>query len=285
LFESIALEPDSSFACKQLRSTAFPFKWHMHPELELTLIIRGRGSRFVGDDISPFADNDLVLLGSDLPHTWQSDDRNARRRRGDCQAIVIQFRKDLLGVVGYSLEEFRPIYELLERAARGLKFGVRSREVVACLMHTMQTLSPLKRLTSLIEILDHLAQDRQARPISSAGFQPKMARKDQKRVTQVCGLLNDQFTRPIKLAELAEVAGLSESAFARFFMRATGKHFTAYLTELRIGRACELMIETEKKIATIAMESGFENLSHFNRTFRREKNTTPREFRRAHQGG
>jgi AraC-like DNA-binding protein len=97
-------------------------------------------------------------------------------------------------------------------------------------------------------------------------------------------LLNAEFTRPIKLAEAADLAGLSESAFARFFRRATGKHFTAYLTQLRIARACELMIETEKKIAAIALESGFGNLSYFNRIFRREKGITPREFRSAYGG-
>jgi AraC-like DNA-binding protein len=149
-------------------------------------------------------------------------------------------------------------------------------------MHAMEKQAPLRRLTLLLEVLDTLAHDHRARPLSSPGFRPAVANWDQKRITRVCDLLNREFTRPIKLAEAADMVHLSASAFARFFQRATGKHFTAYLTELRIGRACELMIETEKKIATIAHESGFENLSHFNRTFQRSKRATPREFRRAH---
>jgi AraC-like DNA-binding protein len=283
-FESIEPEPGSSFACRSFKMAAFPFRWHFHPEVELTLILRGRGRRFVGDDISRFAERDLVLLGSNLPHTWESDSR--ARQAGECRSIVIQFRPDFLGgALGKPTGEFGAIADLLQRARRGLHFDARGRESAARAMQEMQSLPPLRRLTLLLEILDTLARDRRARPISSAGFHPAVAWKDQKRVTQVCGFLNSQFTRPIKLAEAADLAGLSDSAFARFFQRATGKQFTAYLSELRVGRACELMIETERKIAMIALESGFENLSHFNRTFLRAKGMTPREFRAAHGGG
>jgi AraC-like DNA-binding protein len=281
LFESIEPAAGSSFAYRQFETVAFPFRWHFHPELELTLIVHGRGRRLVGDDISPFEDGDLVLLGSNLPHTWESNRNATKSRRRDCQAIVIQFREDFFGG---SPQEFREIASLLQRARRGLQFTARPRQSAARAMHEMQSLSPLRRLTALIELLELLARDRRAKPISSAGFGPAFAATDQKRVTQVCRFLNDQFTRPIRLSEAADLAGLSDSAFARFFQRATGKQFTAYLSELRIGRACELIIETEKKIATISLASGFENLSHFNRTFLHAKGTTPRVFRKAHGG-
>jgi AraC-like DNA-binding protein len=283
-FESIEPAPDASFAYKHFKLPSFPFLWHFHPEVELTLILRGRGRRFVGDNIAPFAEQDLVLLGSNLPHTWRSDERVRKSRgRSDCHSIVLQFRPDFFGsAILTPMHELRSIAELLERARVGLQFSGNVREKASDALYAMEGLPPLRRLTMLLEILDVLAHDRRAKPLSSAGFRPAVANWDQKRITQVCGLLNREFTRPIKLAEGADLVGLSVSAFARFFHRATGKHFTAYLTELRIGRACELMIETEKKIATIAHESGFENLSNFNRAFQRNKGTTPREFRKAH---
>jgi AraC-like DNA-binding protein len=281
-FESIEPAPDTSFAYKHFPVPSFPFHWHFHPEIELTLIIRGRGRRFVGDNIAPFGEMDLVLLGSNLPHTWRSDDE-PRPKPAGCHSIVIQFRPDFLGsALSGPMKEMRAIAELLGRARLGFQFVGHVRDQTAEAMHAMEELAPLGRLTMLLEILDRLAHDDRARALSSPGFRPAVADWDQKRITRVCDLLNREFTRPIKLAEAADLVHLSASAFARFFQRATGKHFTAYLTELRVGRACELMIETEKKIATIAHESGFENLSHFNRTFQRSKGSTPREFRKAH---
>jgi len=281
-FESIDPAPDASFAHKHFAVPSFPFHWHFHPEIELTLIIRGRGRRFVGDNIAPFREMDMVLLGSNLPHTWRSDEA-PRQQAAACHSIVIQFRPDFLGnALSTPMKEMQRIAELLGRARLGLQFVGRPREQTAEAMHAMGKLTPLRRLTLLLEILDTLAHDHRARALSSPGFRPAVANWDQKRITQVCDLLNREFTRPIKLAEAADLVHLSASAFARFFFRATGKQFTAYLTELRVGRACELMIETEKKIATIAHESGFENLAHFNRTFQRAKNSTPREFRKAH---
>ncbi len=281
-FENIETAEGCSFAYKHFRSPSIPFLWHFHPEVELTLVLRGRGRRFVGDNIAPFGETDLVLLGSNLPHTWRSSDV-PRGKRSECHAFVIQFRPDFLGsALSVPPAELEAIAELLHRARLGLQFLGRVRDETCQAIQAMEGFSPLKRLTALLEILDMLARDRRARTLSSPGFRPAVANWDQKRITQVCGLLNREFTRPIKLAEAADLVSLSVSAFARFFHRATGKHFTEYLTELRIGRACELMIETEKKIATIAHESGFENLSHFNRSFQRAKGTTPREFRRAH---
>lgn len=284
-FESIAPEAGASFAFRRVRTTSFPFRWHFHPELELTLIVQGRGRRFVGDSIGPFADHDLVLLGGNLPHTWQSHRKSTQPNRLDCQAVVIQFRSELFKTFEQvSGNEFQAIARLLDRSNRGLQFSATARRAASRAMLEMQALPALGRLTTLIEILDILARDRRAVPISSLGYRATAAQSDQKRVTRVCGFLNEHFTRPIKLAEAADLVGLSLSAFARFFQRATGKQFTAYLSELRVGRACELLLETEKKVAAIAYESGFENLSHFNRTFHRMKDQTPREFRLHHVG-
>jgi AraC-like DNA-binding protein len=281
-FENIEPAAGCSFAYRHFRSPSIPFLWHFHPEVELTLVLRGRGRRFVGDNIAPFTEMDLVLLGSNLPHTWRSSE-GPRAKLSRCHAYVIQFRPDFLGsALAAPPAELEAIAQLLHRARLGLQFIGGVREQAAEAIEAMEDLSPLKRLTALLEILDLLARDRRARTLSSPGFGSAVGMMDQKRITLVCGLLNREFTRPIKVAETAELVSLSVSAFARFFYRATGKHFTAYLTELRIGRACELMIETEKKIATIAHESGFENLSHFNRSFQRAKRMTPREFRKGH---
>jgi AraC-like DNA-binding protein len=279
--EKIQSPPASSFAFRRFEVAGFPFNWHFHPEIELTLIERGRGQRFVGDDISTFSPGDLVLLGSNLPHTWMSESGGRRKRRS--ASSVIQFRPDFLGPAFFSAAEMQHVKWLLERAGRGLQFSGVVRDRAAAAMMEMADAPPLRRLTLLLESLDRLAGARGGKFLCSAGYAPQVSASQQLRISQVYGWLNQNFTRPIRLSEAAERVHLSESAFTRFFQRATGRRFTEYLNQLRVGRACELMIEHDWKITTIAAEAGFENLSHFNRTFRKLKQMRPREFRRAHR--
>lgn len=282
LFENVPRGTEISFAYRIFRRTRFPFNWHFHPEIELTLIRRGRGRRFVGDNIEPFAEGDLVLIGENLPHTWMSD----ADERATSESIVIQFRREFLGREFFErVPEVANARRLLERAARGLRFSGSARSRTAATMSRMEHRSPLERLTDVLGILGDLAGERSAAPLSSASFQPSPQQLDRKRVHAVCDFLNREFARPITLDEAAAVAKLSASGFSRFFFGATGKTFTGYLTELRIGRACQLLLQTDKNIATIAYDAGFENLSNFNRRFQKVKRMTPREFRKAYAVG
>jgi len=150
-------------------------------------------------------------------------------------------------------------------------------------MEQMEELSPLRRLIKLLESLDELARAQTTTTLSSEGFRPTLKLHEQKRIDAVSIFLNRQFVRPIDLAEAAEVARLSPRAFTRFFRRATGKTFTDYVNELRVGRACQLMLQSDKNISTIAYDAGFGNLSNFNRRFIRIKGVNPRHFRRSYQ--
>jgi len=280
LFENIPSESGSSFAYRVFRWTHFPFNWHFHPEIELTLIVRGTGQRFVGDNISAFKEGDLVLLGPDLPHTWMSQPD----KRRTSQSVVIQFRREFLGQSFFDgAREMSSVARLLDRSARGICFVGPTRDRIARVMEQMEELSPLRRLIKLLESLDELARAQTTTTLSSEGFRPTLKLHEQKRIDAVSIFLNRQFVRPIDLAEAAEVARLSPRAFTRFFRRATGKTFTDYVNELRVGRACQLMLQSDKNISTIAYDAGFGNLSNFNRRFIRIKGVNPRHFRRSYQ--
>lgn len=283
-FESIVGEREQSFAYRVFGWTTFPFKWHFHPEIELTLIRSGHGQRFVGDDIDTFSAGDLVLLGRDLPHTWMSS-ADLPKRRNACQSVVIQFRDDCFGKGFFSaLPELARVQGLLRRAGRGLCFDGPIRDQVATTMIAMQSAAPFDRMTMLLQSLDALAQApaEAVRTLSSEGFRPQTTHFGRHGIGTVLAYLNRQYTEAVRLETVADMAHLSPSAFSRFFQRSTGKSFTDYLTELRVGRACELMIGTDRKISAIGYESGFNNLSNFNRQFLKVKRLTPRAYREQH---
>lgn len=273
--------PDSSFACREGIGRGFAFKWHFHPELELTLISRGTGKRFVGDHIGRFGAGDLVLLGANLPHTWRSDRAPAGQTH---RSLYVQFRPDLLGPQWLAMPEARGLSSLFDRARRGLLVSGRTRADVAARLERMRGAGGLARLLHLLETLDVLARSRHLTPLSSPRYAVPTAPAQAHRIDAVCRFLNDHYRRPIALAEAAERAHLSESAFSRFFIRMTGRTFKGYLNELRVGTACDLLVRTEGKVTSIAGASGFQNLSNFNRQFRKVRGMSPAQFRKQFVG-
>jgi len=269
----------ASFICRRRTDPRFGFYWHVHPEIELTLIVRSRGRRFVGDSIEPYEEGDLVLLGPNLPHTWDSD----ARRKGPHEAVFCQFSESFLGPDFLRAPEMAAARRLLVRAAQGLRFTGRTQKAVARRMDGMERLQGLARLAALLEVLHALAGSREVRPLSSPEFAPSPRPADADRIDRVCRFLNERCTGRIRLAEAAAAAHLSVPAFSRFFRRRTGRTLVAYLNELRTGLACRELIETDRSISDIAFDSGFNNLSNFNRKFLELKGMNPREFRRQFQ--
>jgi AraC-like DNA-binding protein len=271
--EKIAPPGGVSFVCKRRRDPRFEFLWHRHPEYELTLVVRSRGKRFVGDSIADYGDGDLVLLGPDLPHTWHSEGP------GRHEAIVVQFSEGFLGKDFFAAPEMLPVRRLLDRSAQGLLFGGRTRRLAARRMDGMERRAGLGRLLGLLELLAFLARSREARPLSSRTFVPSLRTRDARRIDLVFGLLTERFADRITLPEAASRAHLSVPAFSRFFKRTTGKTFVRFLNELRVGHACRRLLETDRTVAQVAFECGFNNLSNFNRRFRDIKGTSPRSWR------
>jgi AraC-like DNA-binding protein len=277
--ERVSADGAASFICRRRTDPRFGFYWHVHPEIELTLIVRSRGRRFVGDSIEPYEDGDLVLLGPNLPHTWDSDPR----RKGPHDAVFCQFSESFLGPEFLRAPEMAGARRLLARSAQGLRFTGRTQKAVVRRMDGMERLQGLSRLAALLDVLHLLAASREVRPLSSRKFATSARQGDVDRIDRVCRLLNDRCTGKISLAEAAAAAHLSIPAFSRFFRRRTGRTLVAYLNELRTGLACRELIETDRSISDIAFDSGFNNLSNFNRKFLELKRMSPREFRRQFQ--
>lgn len=278
LFEKIPLQPGESFAFREFHVPRFTMPWHFHPECELTLIVRGRGMRYVGDSIERFQDGDLVLLGANIPHYWWKDADDRR----PAHSIVLQFGEQFLGGPFFGLPESASLRRLLAAARRGLAFsGGESRRVAADLAR-MGALRGWDRLCLLLGLLGRLASF-PARRLASAGFSPELDEQDGRRLTAVCRYVNESYAGDVLHRKAATLAGLSPAAFSRFFHKRMGKTFETYIAEIRVGHACRQLMEPDNRIAEAAFANGFNNLSNFNRHFRKLKGMTPREYRRFYE--
>src|SRR5438552_12475625 len=172
--EKVSPGGGASFICRRRIDPRFGFYWHFHPEIELTYIVRSRGRRFVGDSIEPYDDGDLVLLGPNLPHTWDSDPRRAGRQ----EAVFCQFSQSFLGPDFLRAPELAPVRRLLDRSAHGLRFSGKTQKAAARRMRGMARLQGLSRLAALLEVLDLLARSRDVRPLSIREFARALRPRD-----------------------------------------------------------------------------------------------------------
>lgn len=272
VYEDIASKQgNESFLAYGFTVPAFEFKWHYHPEYELTLITKGNGKRLVGDSYESFETGDLVLLGPDLPHTWSSEAAKYK----DASAIVIQFSESFIEKF-LQLKEFSPVADLLSASSRGLYFP--NAITLFSSIELLPETSGVDKVTSLLGILSKLTTQK-CKKLSSEYFNPVKGEETENRINKVCQYIQRRAADDISLEQAAGLIHLSRSAFSKFFKRATGKTFSDYVNDIRIGNACHLLTESDKAINEIAFETGFESLTYFNRVFLKKKGITPREFR------
>ncbi len=262
----------SSFVCYWNIGPEYPFEWHYHPEYELTYIEKSRGRRLVGDQMEPYQEGDLVLLGPNLPHTWISEGFT-----GDNRALVVQFTESIFD---FDLVEMGDIRELLDRSRRGVFFHPPFAMQIGKAMKEMDRLTGFPKLMMLYQILEELAQSWDFEQIASVFYEPVLGLRNEERLDTVCGYLHQHFSKDIPLEKMATLANMTKTSFCRFFKKMTGQTFTGYLNELRVGHACRLLIESRKTVSEIAYASGFSSSTHFNRIFYREKKQSPTDYRK-----
>jgi AraC-like DNA-binding protein len=272
-----------SISFQHVRAPHFLDLWHYHPELELVYIARGSGNCFIGDAIERFGPGTLVLLGSNLPHSWINDQKYfAPESKLVAESLAIHFVPEFLKVNLREVPEFQLIGQFMEKARVGVWFGQETTRAAVRMLEKMKAEAAFERLLRFFGILRLLAEAKDSRLLSSPGYLA-MFRETNDRLGRVHEYLMNNFTRDISLEKVADIALMNKSAFCRYFKKATKKHFSQYLNEIRIGFACRLLQENgESAISEIAFESGYNTISNFNRQFKLITGHTPSAYLRRH---
>lgn len=256
--------------------------WHHHAELEFLHIIKGSGTRFIGDSIEPFNDGDLVLVGPNLPHVWKSDkcyyESNPQVK---VDLILTQFLPNFLGSDFLNLPEMHDLKIFLEDANQGLQIIGSSREMASIRLFEILELKGSQKLIAFILLLADLAKTKEYRKLSTLGFSNAYQARGAQRIKKVHDFIMNNFMEDITLAQAAEVANMNETAFCRYFKNSTLKTFTQFLNEIRIGYACKLLLHEDLNVASVGFESGFKNISYFNRVFKSTLGITPQQYQRS----
>lgn len=270
-----------SFEHRQLPD-GIPFEWHYHPEYELTLTLNSLGHRYIGSDVDVYTDGDLVLVGPCLPHSWCS--QKPVDEDSPHIALVIKFSEQWVRSLIGLLPELSGIETLFSAAAaQGVCFGDKTRTVVRPLIEAMPTASPSRRLLLLMEVLLTICKDSEAQVLANTPVVQARAQPEDPRIAKILEHLHAHYTERLTASDVADLACVSVSAFHRMFNRHTCMTFTEYVVRLRLGRACALLLHADRKIADIAVECGYSNLSLFNRQFAKEKGESPSQFRKRHR--
>jgi AraC-like DNA-binding protein/quercetin dioxygenase-like cupin family protein len=278
-FKPIQADESNLFkAVIQENEKEFEYPWHYHPEFELTYILTSHGVRYVGNSMENFQDNDLVLIGSNLPHCWINAEEHQQS-----SAIVIYLKKEFVDCEWMKTNEFAQVSQLFELSKKGVKFSKDVALKLKQLFFQLLTAQPFEKMILLLQILHELAQTKKSHTLCDQGFTYNLNTSNNERINIIYKYIQQHYHEKISLTDIATEVHMSEEYFSRYFSKVMKKTFFEYLNEYKINRACKLLIETDKQISEICYDSGFESIPFFYRQFKRFKLCQPKSYRLNYQ--
>ena len=274
LRELVPISEDDFFIVLNHTNAKFDFPLHFHPEIELNLVLNSSGKRIIGDSVVEYSDCDLALIGPNTPHMWTGIKEN-----NNAHVITIQFHEDLFSKNTLNRKLAFPIRELLERSKRGIAF---SKETIETLKPKILKLSDSQDFDSLLNflsILYDLSIAKNTKMLASHSYVDYYSFPESQRIEKANNYIKDNLHNKIQLKEIADLVNMSETAFSHYFKKCTNSSFSDYTTDLRLGLAARMLFESEQSIKEICYDCGFNNISNFNRTFKRKMGFTPSNFR------
>ena len=255
----------------------FTYPLHKHDEIELNFVQKCAGARrVVGDSIEVLGEYDLAIIGSGLEHVWE---------QGDCttspiREITLQFSPELFGENFLNKKQLKSVHSMLDNAKHGIAFDMTAiMKVYGMLDEITRLQSGFYRVMKILSILYELSIDNNYHLLSSSSFSHIKVSADSRRVQKVEEYINGHYNADIRLQTLADIVGMTPTAFSRFFKLRTGKTISEYIIDIRLGIASRKLVDTTMSIAEICYDCGFNNVSNFNRIFKRKKGVSPKSFR------
>ena len=276
-FEKVEANINHSFHINHMKVDYFPSMRHFHPEVEILLVVQGRGTRFVGDSAEAFAPGDLVMIGPNVSHEWCSDKSVGN---GVSEAIYILFNTEIMGNDFWNLPESKIILKIIQQSGRGIKLTGKTRDEVEHIMRSIETSYGFSRIIMLMSILEMIAFNGEYQYLASPVVENTINERDTERLNKVYKYVIDNIQHGISLSNGASIANLSTAAFCRYFRKRTNKTFVQFLNEVRIGQACRLLVNENQSIADICYSCGYNNNSYFIRQFKAITGFTPLGYRK-----
>jgi len=271
VLEKILLGKAQSISAFKYSKKHFERPWHFHPQHELTFIEESVGTKFIGDFVGSYAPGELVLLRSNLPHCW----KNHVPSKGKSQSIVVHWNKGIFSKV----PELAPIFTMLKTASRGIIFNKTAIEPLLPTIKTLPKLSGDQLYVQLLSLLIQLSHCKY-KTLSENSFRDDIPTAHTNRIVKIHDFVAAQFHRKIYLKELAELLNMSEQSFSRFFSKMMGRPFFTFLNEYRINMASRLLMDTDKSVAEIGYDCGYESLPFFHKQFNKFIGESPSRYRK-----
>ena len=249
--------------------------WHYHPDIELVYVNGGAGKRRIGSHISYYTDGDLMLIGSNLPHCGFTD-----KFTGNKSEIVVQMKTDFLGNDFFDIPEMRKIQNLFEVAKGGIAFSGSTKKKLGDKMEHLQYQTDFERLLSILDILNELSFSNEFKVLNAEGFSLETEIKDNNRINTIFNYVKSNFQEDIPLTVIANIVSMTVPSFCRYFKKITNKTFVQFVNERRLVHASKLLTEKHMSITEVCFECGFNNFSHFNKSFKAFTGQNPSEYRK-----
>ena len=249
--------------------------WYYHPEIELVYINGGAGKRRIGSHISYYTDGDLILIGSNLPHCGFTD-----KFTGNKNEILVQMKADFLGESFFNIPEMKKIQNLLEVAKGGIAFSGITKQILGDKMEDLDYQNDFERILSILHILNELALSDEFKVLNAEGFSLETEVKDNDRINIIFNFVKNNFQEDIPLAEIADMVSMTVPSFCRYFKKITNKTFVQFVNERRLVHASKLLTEQPMSITEVCFECGFNNFSHFNKSFKAFTGQNPSDYRK-----
>ncbi|NNG09941.1 MAG: AraC family transcriptional regulator [Arenibacter sp.] len=273
-----------AFVAKLLRQPNFDPNWHFHPEYQLFMVLKGSGTRFIGDHVKHFKEGDIAFTGPNLPHMWRSDNEGLDVEHNSwSEGIVVYFHDDFIGQGLLHKVEMIKLRQLFQKSLRGIDVRGQTAFKVGNMMKNLLHLEGMDSVVELFNILNNLANTTESELLASPGYTNSLKQGDTERMNDVHAYVMKNFKEKIQLSTVASLANMTPTSFSRYFKMHANKTFSEFLTEIRIGYACKLLIEEKMNIGQACYASGFQTLSNFNKQFKAITKRTPMSYKKEYE--
>lgn len=284
ILEKIDVNKGESFSIGIFQDNLDKCTWHYHDSLEISFITEGSGKRIVADSIEEFLPGDLVFIGSNLPHVWIADKETRSPSNRTLEMVYLQFTNDIPDKQLLNLPEFKNVSTALALSERGVQIVGETLNEVSELMLQLPYLKSFERMLHFLRMMDIIGRSETNVQLASKEYLQKRFTTNNRRIALIHQYLMNNYREEIDLKCLADLVSMAEGSLCRFFRIKMGQTVFEYLNQIRVDFGCKLLMDPDLSIMEVCLDSGFNNLSHFNKQFRKFTGITPSEYRKRFKG-